>query len=44
MEAVGVADQSGRDADQPVPQSSDHGLAAVAAQPAAGLDGRGELV
>ncbi|MBV8993662.1 MAG: hypothetical protein JO287_08155 [Pseudonocardiales bacterium] len=42
-----MADQSGRAADQPVPQSSDHGLAAadaMAEQLTAGLDGRGELV
>jgi hypothetical protein len=47
VDAAGVADQPGRDADQPVPQGGDHGLAgpdAVAEQPAVGPGGRGELV
>ena len=46
-ERTGVVDQPGRDADQPVPQGGDHGLAlahAVPGQGAAGCGGSGELV
>jgi hypothetical protein len=47
MNAPGVTDQSGRDADQPVPQGCDHGLAlahAVPEQSALGCWSGGELM